>query len=189
MFNKLIIALFISCVAPFTSALEVGDTLPALTVAGKGELHIEDDKLSFKTWESQSISRGTPALIFHLAARMSSDAIIDPLRNRLDAKTFAPNSFQSISVVNLGDAMWGTSGLVLSELAKNKRAHPEATIVADAKGRGLQSWNLAAKSVAVILVNSEGKISYLKQGRLSSEDVDFIMQKLDQEIAKAKKAS
>ncbi|MGJ8687681.1 MAG: YtfJ family protein [Spongiibacteraceae bacterium] len=189
MFNKFIITLFICCIAPFASALEVGDTLPPLTVQGKGELLIEGDKVSFKTWESLSISQGTPALIFHLAARMSSDAIIDPLRNRLDAKTFAPNSFQSISVVNLGDAMWGTSGLVLSELAKNKRAHPEATIVADAKGRGLQSWNLAAKSVAVILVDSKGKISYLKQGRLSTEDVDFIMQKLDQEIANSNSAS
>ena len=117
---------------------------------------------------------------------MSADAIIAPLKERLNQANYEPGSFQSISIINLDDAMWGTSGLVSSELGKNKREHPEAVLVADEEGHGLAAWQLEQGTVAFILVDYEGKIRYLKQGKLSADDINTIIAMLDEEIAKSK---
>ncbi len=164
-------------------ALELGGTLADISIPTKGELILNKSKVDYKAWSTSTISRGTPALIFHLAARMSSDKIIDPLRTRLEQENFTPGSFQSISVVNIDDAMWGTAGLVGSEMEKNKRAHPEAIMVADDASRGLKAWELQKGTVAVILLDASGKIRYLKEGKLHSSDIDTILSLLKTEIA------
>lgn len=167
----------------FSMALELGGKLPPLDVPSRGELVLKGDDISFTPWTSATIVTGSPALIFHMPARMSSDAAIAPLRARLEAGNYEADSFQSISVVNLDDALWGTSGLVAGELAKNKRAHPQAVLVADDASRGLAAWNLKPRSIAVILLSAEGKITYLKEGRLSEKDIDTVIEKLNAEIA------
>jgi YtfJ family uncharacterized protein len=164
-------------------ALELGGTLTDISIPSKGELILNEAKVDYRAWSTSTISRGTPALIFHLAARMSSDKIIDPLRNRLEEEKFTPGSFQSISVVNIDDALWGTSGLVSSEMEKNKRAHPEAIMVADDASRGLTAWELQKGTVAVILLDVNGEIRYLKEGKLDSDDIETILSLLKTEIA------
>jgi YtfJ family uncharacterized protein len=163
--------------------LELGGTLADVSIPSKGELVLNKSKVDYKSWSTASIQRGSPALIFHLAARMSSDNIIAPLRTRLEEQDFAPGSFQSISVVNIDDAMWGTSGMVSSEMEKNKRAHPEAVLVADDASRGRKAWQLKESSVAVILLDANGKIRYLKEGKLGRKDIDTIMALLNTEIS------
>lgn len=182
---KSLVAAGLLCVSAASTALELGGELPALDVPSRGELEINGDSVRFVPWSTEQITTDTPALIFHMAARMSSDSIIAPLRDRLDKGDYAPGSFQSISVVNLDDALWGTQGLVTSELAKNKRAHPQAVLVADDEGRGLKAWSLEPKGVAVILLNTDGNIRLLKEGKLSEEDVNDIISALDDEIAKS----
>lgn len=182
---KSFVAVSLLCASAASSALEVGNSLPALEVPSRGELKLNGDDVRFEPWSTQQIDAGSPVLIFHMAARMSSDSIIAPLRERLDNGSYAPDSFQSVSVVNLDDALWGTQGLVTSELAKNKRAHPQAVLVADDEGRGLKAWSLAPKGVAVILLDTNGKIRMLKEGKLSAEDVDSIVAALDEEISKS----
>ena len=182
---KSLVAAGLLCVSAASTALELGGELPALDVPSRGELEINGDSVRFVPWSTEQITADTPALIFHMAARMSSDSIIAPLRDRLDKGDYAPGSFQSISVVNLDDALWGTQGLVTSELAKNKRAHPQAVLVADDEGRGLKAWSLEPKGVAVILLNTDGNIRLLKEGKLSEDEVNDIISALDDEIAKS----
>ena len=182
---KSLVAAGLLCVSAASTALALGGELPALDVPSRGELEINGDSVRFVPWSTEQITADTPALIFHMAARMSSDSIIAPLRDRLDKGDYAPGSFQSISVVNLDDALWGTQGLVTSELAKNKRAHPQAVLVADDEGRGLKAWSLEPKGVAVILLNTDGNIRLLKEGKLSEDDVNDIISALDDEIAKS----
>ena len=182
---KSLVAAGLLCVSAASTALELGGELPALDVPSRGELEINGDSVRFVPWSTEQITADTPALIFHMAARMSSDSIIAPLRDRLDKGDYAPGSFQSISVVNLDDALWGTQGLVTSELAKNKRAHPQAVLVADDEGRGLKAWSLEPKGVAVILLNTDGNIRLLKEGKLSEDEVNDIISALDDENAKS----
>ncbi|MEX1665661.1 YtfJ family protein [Zhongshania arctica] len=184
--KNIILSLSMIGASAFCSAIEVNGTLPNFEVPSKGELILDNDKIRHQPWSTAQISTGTPALVFHVAARMSADAIIAPLKERLNQANYEPGSFQSISIINLDDAMWGTSGLVSSELGKNKREHPEAVLVADEEGHGLAAWQLEQGTVAFILVDYEGKIRYLKQGKLSADDINTIIAMLDEEIAKSK---
>ncbi|MBW2939400.1 YtfJ family protein [Zhongshania aquimaris] len=185
-FKNIVLSLSLVTSTALCNAIEIGGTLPDFSVPTKGELIIDGSKIQHKPWSTQQITEGTPALVFHVAARMSSDAIIAPLKERLNAKDYEPGSFQSISVINLNDALWGTAGFVGSELEKNKREHPKAILVADDKGSGIAAWELQKGTVAFILVDSKGVIRYLKQGKLTQSDIDTIITMLDEEIAKSK---
>lgn len=182
--HNLIFGALLATASTLATAIEVGGTLPPVKIPTKGELVLQGDTVHYQPWSSEQIQSGTPALLFHLAARMSSETIIDPLRKRLKAIDFAEGSFQSVSVINLGDAMWGTAGLAASEMTKNKKETPSATLVADDDNRARDAWELQAKTVAVVLLNAEGRIVYIKEGRLSDADVETIIQLLNAEIAK-----
>ncbi len=82
--------------------------------------------------------------------------------------------------------MRGTTGMVLSELGKNKRQHPRASLIADDAGRALSAWSLEEKSVAVVLLDTSGEIRYLREGELSEHNVDEIIELLNEEIAASK---
>jgi len=183
--KNIVLGLSLIGASAFCAAIELGGTLPSFAVPSKGELILDGDKIRHQAWSTAQISTGSPALIFHVAARMSSDGIIAPLKERLNQRDYEPGSFQSISVVNLNDALWGTAGLVSSELEKNKREHPKAILVADEKGSGIEAWQLKKGTVAFILVDHNGKIRYLKEGKLSADDVNTIIALLDEEIARS----
>jgi uncharacterized protein len=185
--RNMLSGLLLSSLAFAANALEVGSTVPALHIESKGEYVLKGDEVSYAAWDSSTIETGLPALIFHMPARMSADGIIAPLRTRLDQEAYAEGSLQSISVVNLAEAMWGTAGLVASELVKNKRAHPSATIIADNKGVGVKAWDLDPRAVVVALVDNQGKIKHIHEGPMSAADVEKIITLLNAEIAAAKK--
>jgi YtfJ family uncharacterized protein len=182
--KQLLLGISLIGTASLAYSLELGGSLDKLSVPSKGELIIDGKRISYKPWSTDSIKTGSPALIFHMAARMSSEQIIDPLRKKLDEQNYTPGSFQPITVVNLDDAMWGTAGIIGGELEKNKRAHPSAILVADESGRGLKAWQLKGNGVTVALLDSSGKIVYLKEGKLSDGDVNTIITKLNKEIAR-----
>ncbi len=83
--KKLLISLLFLSATNLSGALELGGDLPPVTVPSKGELLLDGDEVNYQAWSTEAIAADRPALIFHMAARMSSEAIIDPLRKRLDA--------------------------------------------------------------------------------------------------------
>lgn len=170
-------------------ALEVGSTLPPLSIKQPGELVLNGDDIDKAPWQSSAIGNGRPALVFYLPARASSESDIDPLRTKLDQGSYEPGSFHSITIVNLDDAFWGTSGFVEGQVAKNKRAHPRATMVLDAKGKGRKTFSLPEKTTVVFLVNGTGEVIDYREGSISEQAADAIIDKLHTEIAAADAAT
>ena len=72
---KSLVAAGLLCVSAASTALELGGELPALDVPSRGELEINGDSVRFVPWSTEQITADTPALIFHMAARMSSDSV------------------------------------------------------------------------------------------------------------------
>ncbi len=153
-------------------AFEKGAELADVTINKKGELRIDNDRISYAPWGVSDAKAGIPKILFHLPARMSSQAIIDPMTERLEAEDFGEDRVQAITVVNLDDAMWGTSGIVASELEKNKRKHPEATIVADDGSRALKAWGLERKATYFILLDADNRVIHSHEGELAQSDID-----------------
>lgn len=176
-------------VAPRLHGLELNSGLPALAIREPGELRLVGDDIRYTSWSTTEIKQGRSALIFYLPGRARSEAIIAPLRERLEARAFPEGSFQSISIVDLDAALWGTSGFVLSSMAKNKRKYPRASLIADRDGEASRAWSLQPSTVAVILLDASGRIEYLHEGELSEGEVGKIMELLAREIASATQES
>ncbi|WP_317930105.1 YtfJ family protein [Halioxenophilus sp. WMMB6] len=150
--------------------LELGQTLPALSITDKGECLLVDGEALFVPW--QSASAGGPVQIFeYVAARAGIDKLNQPFYQALAAAGLR-DIIPVTQLVNSADALWGTAGLVAGEVAKSKKAHPEDRLVVDALGVGRQRWQLQKKSAAIIVLDGEGNIRLLQEGGMTAAEAE-----------------
>jgi YtfJ family uncharacterized protein len=101
-------------------------------------------------------------------------------------KTDIPQgAFLSTTILNLDEAMWGTSALVVSELKSNKKEFPNAVLVADEDGVGLSKWQLESENSAVIVTDPQGVVRYFKQGAMSAAEIESTVALVLQYIGKS----
>ncbi|WP_162299962.1 YtfJ family protein [Kineobactrum sediminis] len=157
-----------------SSPLTAGQPLPPLLIDNQGELLLEDGRRHFQSWHSDS-GLGQPQVIQYMAARISTSKLNEPLTDALKGAEFPPGTLRVTTILNLADAVWGTRGFVLGELESNKKMHPEAILVADESGAGLEQWQLAAKNSAIAVVSPDGVIALVHEGALDSAGISQVL--------------
>ncbi|MCB1845042.1 MAG: hypothetical protein KDI09_18905 [Halioglobus sp.] len=150
--------------APTTDA-----PLPALEISDRGELVAQDKEFSFRPWSSTN-HPGKVHVIQYIGAKMSDKDLFKPLTDALETR-FEPGSVHVTTVLNMDAAMWGTSGLVMSELKKNKLKYPEATMVIDEEGTGVDIWGLKESGRGLFVTTSDGTVKYFASQSLSEEEL------------------
>lgn len=183
MIKNILLASTIALSSSAALSLKVGEPLPELSIPSKGELILEGSKVKYSEWNTKQLKAGVPAIIFHLPARMESQPIIDPLTAELEKYEFG-DTLQALTIINLADALPFTSGIVASELKKNKKKHPESNIIADDKSRALAAWELEKRNVYVAVMNTEGSLIHLHEGPMSQEQITNIVEMTKAEAAK-----
>jgi YtfJ family uncharacterized protein len=150
--------------------LPAGSRLPDLSVADKGELVLNGSDVGYQAW-SYPQHPGKVHVVQYMAATRSASEINKPFTDQM--KTALPQNGEVLSttILNLDEAMWGTAGLVVSELESNKVEFPRAVLVADADGVGLKQWSLEKDSSAVIVTDAAGVVRFFKQGAMSAAEV------------------
>lgn len=166
--------------------LVVGEPLPAVDVPEKGwlvpEYDIVDGKMVHKEGTSvthrpfsSSELKGKIRTIYHLAARVGIDEINKPYIDALIAAELPqklPDSpYKTITVLNTGDALWGTAGLAHARMESSQKEYPHAEYVIDSKGSALAAWGLEEKNSAVILIDAESKVLWFKEGKLTDAEI------------------
>jgi hypothetical protein len=150
-----------------------GLLVPAYKVVN-GRMVLEHPKLGRRPWSSRE-AEGRICTIYHLAARMGIDDLNKPYIDALIAAKlpeFTPDgAYKTITVLNLADALWGTTALGRSRLEDSQRDFPYALHVLDDQGLARAAWGLKPKSSAVILLDRDGTVLFLKEGKLSPEDI------------------
>ena len=106
----------------------------------------------------------------------------DPFIDRIKSD-FPDGTLLSTTILNLDEALWGTGGLISSELTSNKKQYPLAVLVADAEGVGLRTWQLQEDSAAIIVTDSRGMVLYFKQGAMSPDEVDSTIELIRHQLA------
>jgi YtfJ family uncharacterized protein len=149
--------------------IEIGQPLPALEIDSRGELLLVDDEYSYQPWQASS-GPGKLHVIQYLAGRASARKQSKPFTDRLEQE-MPTGSFHVTTVINLDDALWGTSGFVLGEVKNSKRKYPLSTIVLDEDGHGLQTWQLREGGANIVVLNSSGTVLYFKQGGMSEDEI------------------
>jgi YtfJ family uncharacterized protein len=148
----------------------VNEVLPALEIKEIGEVVLGDDDFSFRPWHSDA-GAGSVHVIQYLAATRSASEVFQPFTDRL-AALYEPGIIGVTSIINLKAALWGTSGFVLSEVKKNKRKHPESTIVIDKNGTGRQTWGFEKKGAALVIVDKSSVVRFFATAALTNAQLD-----------------
>ena len=167
-----IVVVLASWLVALTAAADIapGNRLPDLVIAEKGELVINDGEVGYKPW-SYPQQPGKVHVMQYMAATRGASNINMPFTDKM--KTDLPQGeFLSTTILNLDEAMWGTAGLVVSELKSNKLEFPKAVLVADEDGEGLSKWKLESENSAVIVTDPQGVVRYFKQGAMSDAEIE-----------------
>ena len=165
----------------FGGDVPVGGRLPDLSIAERGELVLSGEDVGYRTWTYPQ-QPGKVHVLQYMAATRAASNINQAFTDRM--KTDLPKgSFLSTTILNLDEALWGTGGLVASELKSNKKQFPGAVLVADEKGTGLSQWQLEKESSAIVITDPTGVVRYFKQGAMSDTEIESALELVRQYIA------
>ena len=154
-----------------------------LSIAEKGELVLSGDDVDYRSW-SYPQQPGKVHVLQYMAATRAASKINKPFTDKMSADLPKGGVYLSTTILNLDEAMWGTSGMVESELASKKLEFPDAVMVADAEGSGLKQWQLETETSAIIVTDAQGVVQYFKQGEMSSAEIDSTLALIREHIGK-----
>lgn len=179
--NFSLLFLFTLSTAAWSSGIQVGQPLPELAIAERGELLLENEEFSYAPWRLPKTTDKVHVLQY-MAGRMTARGQSKPFTDRL--KDSLPlGSYHVTTVINLDDALWGTSGFVIGELKDSKKKYPLSTIVLDENGTGLETWQLRPKGATIMVLDTFGTVLYLKEGGMSEDEIENTLELMRQQIA------
>ena len=174
--------LLIPLTAPaWASTIQVGQPLPDLAIAELGELLLEEDEFRYQPWRASRQPDEKVHVLQYMAGRMSARNQNRAFTDRLE-KALPYRGYHVTTVINLDDALWGTSSFVLGEVKASKRKYPASTIVMDENGVGLETWRLQPKNSNIVVTDASGTVLYFKQGPMSDEEIEATLKLIEQHI-------
>jgi uncharacterized protein len=178
MLCSLVLALI--CGNVFAAAPAVDSPLPILSIAERGELTMTGDDFSFVPWSSEK-EPDTVHVVQYFAATQGASETFKPFTDQLES-SFEPGTIHVTTILNLDAAMWGTTPFVISELEKNKRIHPKATMVVDDKGTGVVEWDLGKEGAALLIMDQKGIVKYFTRQAMSEQEIAATLQLMHSNI-------
>lgn len=148
--------------------------LPSVSIVDRGELQLHGKDFAYQNWSSSQLS-GKIRLIQHIAGRSSAKALNAPLIEAIKAAHFPHDKYQTTTIINLDDALFGTGSFVVSSVEQSKQEFPWSSFVLDADGLVQQQWGLATGSSAIILLNPQGQILFVKEGQLTDAEISQVL--------------
>ena len=158
----------------FAHNIKDGNPVPLVNVSDKGELVLNGKDIGYQPWQSTSLT-GKVFLIQHIAGRSSAKELNAPMIEAIKAAKLPQDKYQTVTVINSNDAIWGTSGFVKSSAEDSKKEFPWSAMVLDAKGMARNAWDLTPESSAIILLDKEGKVLFAKDGQLDANNIATVM--------------
>ena len=171
------LVVFSAGVSP-AAQIKLSQPLPKVTLNELGKLNLEGEQISYVPRNSREL-RGKVFTIYHLAGTRSAASLNDAFIDRLLEEQFdllPGNPHQTFNIINLDDAMFGTSGIVQRTVEDRKRKYIVPGFALDKEGVIRKAWGLAPESSAVIILNKAGKVVFFKDGQLSQAEIDQAIQ-------------
>ena len=168
LFLALLALLFSTALA--AEDIVIGRVLPTLTIEDRGELVIDSEgNVRYAPWSSADLEPGTVRVIQYMAGRPSVERHARTFSEMLSSQPFGADAYQLINIVNLDDVTFGAARFAANAMEKNKLAARDITLVADVNGVGLERWNLAPRTIAVIVLDREGSVIYFHEGGMDEK--------------------
>ncbi|MCU6669375.1 YtfJ family protein [Enterobacteriaceae bacterium H4N4] len=152
---------------------EKGQRVPPVGIADRGELILDNDKFSYKTWNSAQLA-GKVRVVLHIAGRSSAKEKNATLIEAIKSAKFPHDRYQTTTIVNTDDAIPGSGMFVRNSLESNKKLYPWSQIIVDSNGVARGAWQLEEEGSAVAVLDKEGRVQWAKDGALTQEEVQQV---------------
>ena len=162
---------------------ETGQRVPAIGVADRGELTLDNTKFSYKAWNSAQLP-GKVRVVQHIAGRSSAKEKNAALIEAIKAANLPHDRYQTTTIINTDDAIPGSAMFVRSSIESNKELYPWSQFVVDSNGVVRKAWQLAEGSSAVVVLDKDGRVEYAKDGALSQAEVQQVVALLQKLLSK-----
>ncbi|WP_115719758.1 YtfJ family protein [Gallaecimonas mangrovi] len=156
--------------------------LPSVTVKDQGAITYQDKKFGFQPFSTNSLT-GKVRVIQAFAGRTSAKEINDPLIDAIKKGHLPQDKYQTVTIINVDDAIWGTGAFVRSSAKDAKEEYPYSQIVLDDDGLVRKAWDLKHKSSAIVVLDQQGKVRFVKDGKLGDSDIKEVMGLIQQLLA------
>ncbi|MEB5707633.1 YtfJ family protein [Pantoea anthophila] len=154
--------------------LRLDSRVPATGVNDKGELILQQEKFSYKNWNSAQLS-GKVRVIQHIAGRSSAKEMNAALIEAIKAAKLPHDRYQTTTIVNTDDAIPGTGMFVRSSIETNKQQYPWSQFIVDSKGNVQHAWQLQPGSSAIVVLDRQGTVKFVKDGPLTQDEVTDVI--------------
>ncbi|WON77295.1 YtfJ family protein [Serratia sp. UGAL515B_01] len=159
--------------------LELQQRVAPIGISDKGELDYANEAFSYKDWNSAQLV-GKVRVIQHIAGRSSAKDLNDPLIEAIKAAKLPHDRYQTTTIVNTDDAIVGTAIFVRNSIESSKKEFPWSQFIVDSNGNVKKAWELQPKSSAIVVLDKEGKIQFAKDGELTPQEVQQVIEMLHQ---------
>ena len=155
----------------FAHNIQPNQLLANVTVSDKGEITLNGNDVAYKSWSSTALP-GKVRVIQHIAGRSAAKEKNQAMIDAIKASHFNPTKYQTTTIINADDAIVGTGMFVKSSAEKGKVENPHSQVVLDDKSAVKNAWALNAKESAIIVLDKNGKVKFVKEGQLSASDIE-----------------
>ncbi len=175
------VSLLAACSPAMAHNIQLGQTVPAATVSEYGEVVLNGDDTAYQNWQSQNMI-GKVRIIQAIAGRSSAKEMNAPLMEAITAADFPKDSYQTTTIINQDDAIWGTGSFVKSSAQDSKKEFAWSSIVLDENGNVAKRWQLQPESSAIIVQDKHGKVLFVKEGALNQSEISQVISLVKQNL-------
>ncbi len=163
----------------FSHSIQINQSVSPVIVSDKGELIYNDNVFSYEPWHSAQLI-GKVRVIQHIAARTDGRKMNAPLIEAIKNARLPREHYQTTTIINLDEAIWGTAVFVRNSIEDSKREFPWSQFIVDDKGKVRQAWDLSHQGSAIVLLDKQGIVQFFKDGALTSQEVQQVIRMLHQ---------
>lgn len=135
---------------------------------------LDNDKFSYKTWNSAQLA-GKVRVVQHIAGRTSAKEKNATLVEAIKAAKLPHDRYQTTTIVNTDDAIPGSGMFVRSSLESNKKLYPWSQFIVDSNGVTRKAWQLEEESSAIVVLDKNGRVQWVKDGALTQDEVQQVV--------------
>ena len=169
--------LMLILLVPFTASahnFEEKQRVLPVGIADKGELILDNDKVSYKNWNTAQLP-GKVRVVQHIAGRSSAKEQNAPLIEAIKAANLPHDRYQTTTIINVDDAIIGTGIFVKNSIEDSKKQFPWSQFIVDDQGTAAKAWQLTPAGSAIVVLDKDGRIQFAKDGALSPEEIQQVM--------------
>ncbi|WP_260261007.1 YtfJ family protein [Vibrio intestinalis] len=170
----LALALTFASSSVFAHNIKLEQAVPNVAVTSHGEILVQDNDTVYQAWDTQAML-GKVRVVQAIAGRSSSKEMNAPLMAAITAADFPAESYQTTTIINQDDAIWGTGSFVKSSAQDSKKEFPWSSMVLDEDGVVAKKWGLQAESSAILVQDKQGKVLFIKEGSLNESEIQQVL--------------